>query len=189
MENHHHILALAGSARSGKHTLLSKLTSPRPSRWLKSKNTYEYSGENYLLTDMEGSSFPGLESVEAVILVCDALCLEQGLHQLKELLTVEQIQEQSLPLILCINFWDKAERRGIFIDTELLQDVLQIPVVPCCSHNRELLDDVKAAIHYSLRPSHKKEFYYHCLDFSPGRLARGCMSYTDTFFTIFQLFF
>lgn len=179
MEHNCHIIALAGNPDSGKCTLLSRLIPILPSPRLKFKKAYEYSGRHYLLIPMEAFNLPDPEPPEAVVLVCDALCLEQGLYQLKELLAVDRIKEQGLPVILCINFWDEAGKRGILIDTALLEDVLQIPVVPCCANCREQLDDVKAAIHYSLQPGHKKEFYYQCLDFSPGRLARECIAYTD----------
>lgn len=178
MQNNFHIIALAGNSGSGKRTLLSRLANPLPIAWIGLKKSYQYSGLNCLLTMMDTRRFSDNHPPEVIVLVCDALCLEQGLHQLKELLSLEQVREQGIPLILCVSFWEEAESRGICIDMPLLQDVLQIPVVPYSAHSREQLDDVKAAIHYSLQPANQKEFYYQCLDFSPGRLARECTLYT-----------
>ncbi len=179
MENSFHIIAFAGNPHSGKRTLQSKLTGCLPIPWAGFPKTYRYSGRCCLLTDLEIGGYPDANWPDTIVLVCNALCLEQGLHQLKDLLSLDPVREQGIPLVLCINYWDEAEKRGLLIDTELLQDVLQIPVVPCCSCDREQLDDVKAAIHYSLQPAHKNQFYYQCLDFSPGRLTRECIFYTE----------
>ena len=61
------------------------------------------------------------------------------------------------------------------IDYNLLEDVLQIPVIPCCARRRSHLDDIKAAIHYAAKPGNRKAFCYDCLDFSPKKLAAECI--------------
>lgn len=178
MQNNLHIIALTGNSSSGIRTLFSRLANPLPIAWIGLKRSYQYSGLNCLLTTLEARRFSDHQQPEVIVLVCDAFCLEQGLHQLKELLSLEQVREQGIPLILCVSSWEEAESKGICIDMTLLQDVLQIPVVPYSAHSREQLDDVKAAIHYSLQPAKQKEFYYQCLDFSPGKLARECTLHT-----------
>ena len=184
MQNNLHIIALTGNSSSGIRTLLSRLANPLPIAWIGLKRSYQYSGLNCLLTTLEARRFSDHQQPEVIVLVCDAFCLEQGLHQLKELLSLEQVREQGIPLILCVSSWEEAESKGICIDMTLLQDVLQIPVVPYSAHSREQLDDVKAAIHYSLQPAKQKEFYYQCLDFSPGKLARECTLHTGALYRL-----
>lgn len=65
------------------------------------------------------------------------------------------------------------------IDYNLLEDVLQIPVIPCCARDQSHLDDVKAAIHYAAKPGNRKAFCYDCLDFSPKKLTAECISVTS----------
>ena len=81
----------------------------------------------------------------------------------------------NIPVILCVNFCDEALRTGLVIDYNLLEDVLQIPVIPCCARRRSHLDDIKAAIHYAAKPGNRKAFCYDCLDFSPKKLAAECI--------------
>ena len=105
MQNNLHIIALTGNSSSGIRTLLSRLANPLPIAWIGLKRSYQYSGLNCLLTTLEARRFSDHQQPEVIVLVCDAFCLEQGLHQLKELLSLEQVREQGIPLILCVSSW------------------------------------------------------------------------------------
>lgn len=113
---------------------------------------------------------------DVFVVVADATRLEQGLHLLKQVVKREKATERAVPLVLCVNFLDDALHKGMGIDFELLEDVLEIPVVPCCARNKMFLDDLKAAVYYSCKAENRGKFSYDCLDFSPKRLAGECVS-------------
>lgn len=63
----------------------------------------------------------------AVINILDATNLERNL-----LLTLQLIEE-GFPAIACLNMCDEAGHRGVHIDTEKLEKLLNIPVIPTCA--------------------------------------------------------
>jgi len=75
-----------------------------------------------------------------VIHVIDARNLERMLP-----MTVQLI-EAGLPLILVVNIIDEAERMGIAIDIERLQQRLDIPVIAAATAHKRGLDEIRAAI-------------------------------------------
>lgn len=60
---------------------------------------------------------------DAVLQVLDSTALERGL-----IITL-QLAELGVPMIVALNFWEEAERRGILINRGLLEDILGVPVV------------------------------------------------------------
>lgn len=80
------------------------------------------------------------EEAFAVIHVIDARNLERMLP-----MTVQLI-EAGLPLILVVNIIDEAERMGITIDVERLQQRLAIPVIAAATAHKRGLDEIRAAI-------------------------------------------
>ncbi|MBU2436809.1 MAG: 50S ribosome-binding GTPase, partial [Candidatus Omnitrophica bacterium] len=61
-----------------------------------------------------------------VINIIDATNLERNLY-----LTL-QLLEKSIPVVVALNMWDDTKHRGIHIDTEKLEAVLGVPVIPIC---------------------------------------------------------
>jgi ferrous iron transport protein B len=64
------------------------------------------------------------ERADAVIHVCEAAALERSLPMTLELI------EAGFPVLLVVNMMDEARRRGLEIDTALLEKELRIPVIP-----------------------------------------------------------
>jgi ferrous iron transport protein B len=62
-----------------------------------------------------------------LINILDATNLERNLY-----LTL-QLLEEGYPLIVCLNMCDDIQHRGISIDTEKLQALLGVPVIPTCA--------------------------------------------------------
>jgi ferrous iron transport protein B len=60
---------------------------------------------------------------DAVLIVCDATCLERNLN------LALQIMEITRKVILCVNLLDEAKRKGIDVDLDLLSKFLGVPVV------------------------------------------------------------
>ncbi len=138
------IIAMAGQPNSGKSTLFNQVagyrtvTSNFPGKTVKyTRSTVRFSGQMVDIVDLPGTysltSFDLAElearkyllknEADVVINVVDASLLSRSLE-----LTI-QISELDVPTVLCLNMIDEAERKGIRIDTEHLEDILGIPVV------------------------------------------------------------
>src|SRR5664279_3018983 len=80
------------------------------------------------------------ETPDVVVHVLDARNLERMLA-----MTVQLI-EADLPVILVVNIMDEAERMGLKIDLELLQDRLGIPVIGAATARKRGLDEIRSAV-------------------------------------------
>lgn len=193
MEHPQITIALLGCPAAGTHAIFKALNGSRPYHRECSlvNSSFIYAGHEFRTaaaspphvlgsSDRENAGIKqyvrsGLADI--VVLVCDGSYLEPGLHLLKELVGTDSIKEKSVPVILCVNHCQRAKRHGIQIDFELLEDVLQIPVLPCSIWDKESIDDLKAAICYASHSSGRPMFHYECLDFVPGRLANESICY------------
>lgn len=195
MDNHKYVIALTGNPNVGKSTIFNGLTGLKqhtgnwPGKTVASaKGEFQVDGQSYLLVDLPGTYSLAAHSEEeeiardflcsgeadAVMVVCDATCMERGLHLLKQILALDYIRDNGTPLILCINLCDEASKKGICIDFSLLQDVLQFPVLPCCARCSKDLAQVKQTVRDALSTTGN----YQCLDFSPKELAKETVQYT-----------
>ncbi|MBQ8409839.1 MAG: ferrous iron transport protein B [Clostridia bacterium] len=73
---------------------------------------------------------------DAVIIVCDAVCLERNLNLVLQTL---EIKKQA---VVCVNLLDEAKHKGIMIDLAGLSDELGVPVVGTVARNKDGLDDL-----------------------------------------------
>lgn len=195
MENHKFTIALAGNPNVGKSTIFNGLTKMHqhtgnwPGKTVASaRGEFQTGDREYLLVDLPGTyslsahseeeeiarDYLCGEDADAILVVCDATCLERGLHLLKQILELDRIKTDGVPLILCVNLCDEANKKGICIDFSLLRDVLQIPVISCCARCQKDLQEIKQTIHETVLTRGN----YDCLDFSPKQLARETTLYT-----------
>ena len=88
------------------------------------------------------------EAYEYLLLVCDATCLERGLHLLQQATgLIEDRPEPEIPqVILCVNLCDEAAKKGILLNFSVLEKELGIPVGPCCARKKNGLDQLKKAL-------------------------------------------
>ncbi len=112
---------------------------------------------------------------DVILLAWDARYAEQGLGLLSRLTKDSLVKDHAIPIVFCLTHCGKLKTLGISIDFNLLEDVLQLPVVPCFNPHTAA-DDVKAAIAYA----RKRRFSYDCLDFSPGKLADETISFSKS---------
>jgi ferrous iron transport protein B len=138
-------IALAGQPNCGKSTIFNTIagykaiTSNFPGTTVKYTETKTLiNGNTCICIDLPGtysltSGDPAeLEArkhllsgeVDVIINVVDASLLCRSLELTLQLLELE------VPMVLCLNMMDEAQRKGIKIDIQKLSDVLGIPVIP-----------------------------------------------------------
>ena len=123
-------IALIGNPNVGKNTVFNKLTrSHQDSNNLEkiTKKTKGIYKNKYLI-----SNYPSIYSIkevknlidyDAIIIMCDATCLE------KNLMLVLQTLELTSKVVVGINFMDEAKRRKISINFKKLKKILKVPIV------------------------------------------------------------
>lgn len=188
-------VALAGNPNVGKSTIFNGLTGMRQhtGNWpgvtvASARGSFFVDGREFLLVDLPGTYSLAAHSQEEMIardyicsgeadmamIVCDGTCLERGLHLLKQIISLDYIKESGVPLVLCVNLCDEAQKKGIEIDFGLLQDVLQIPVICCCARCASSLSEIRRTLNDSVG----QHVSYDCLDFCPKQLASETVRYT-----------
>lgn len=180
-----HIVALAGNPNVGKSTLFNQLTGLRQhvGNWAgKTVETARGRCGGYTLVDLPGtySLLPHSEEervardfllqggAEAVIVVCDAGCLERNLN------LVLQCRELHRRVLVCVNLLDEAQRRGISVDCAALSEALGLPVIGIVARQRESREQVLRALDALLAapaPALRSPPYSAAIEEALGRLS------------------
>ncbi len=155
------VVALAGNPNVGKSTVFNELTGLRqhtgnwPGKTVTNAQGYCRLGERgYVLVDIPGTyslvahsaeeevarDFICFGGADAVVVVCDATCLERNMN------LVLQTIEITPRTVVCINLMDEAEKRGIKINTELIEKMLGVPVVATAARKGKGLDAIFSAV-------------------------------------------
>lgn len=148
---------LAGNPNVGKSLIFSRLTGigiissnfPGTTVGLNYGQT-QFNGESYDIIDIPGlyrleeewliegkkrNLFKDLE-YDFVVCVADASHLERNLYFVLEILSLRK------PVILMLNKFDEAQRKGIHIDVKTLSKMLGIPVIPTVATTGEGLKEL-----------------------------------------------
>ena len=168
------IIALAGNPNVGKSTVFNQLTGMKqhtgnwPGKTVSNAWGYcTYQGEQYILADIPGAyslmavsaeeevarDFLCFGEVDAVIVVCDATCLERNLN------LVMQIAEIHENVVLCLNLMDEAEKKNIHIDLQRLEQELGIPVVGTAARSKKGLNQLMEQVKCSLESGRHEPMY------------------------------
>lgn len=149
------VLALTGNPNVGKSTVFNELTGMHqhtgnwPGKTVSNASgicNYRYT--NYTIYDLPGTysliahsqeeevarDFLCFEHHDAVIVVCDAVCLERNLN------LVLQTLEITDKIVVCVNLLDEAKKKKIKIDLKKLSQKLGVPVVGTSARKKKGLD-------------------------------------------------
>ena len=80
------------------------------------------------------------QNPDAVIVVCDATCLERNLN------LVLQTIEITPKTVVCVNLLDEAERKNIHVDIKKLETFLGVPAVGVTAREGKGLDKLMEAV-------------------------------------------
>ncbi len=159
-------IALVGPPNVGKSSLFNLLTglNQRVGNWpgktveIKS-GTFFLPGGPITLVDLPGirglsalseeerlaRDFLLREQVDGILLVVNAASLESNLYLLAELLPLQ------IPIFLVLNMMDVAQKEGVQIDPQRLEQSLGIPVIPLVAVQRRGIDRLTQVLEESLR--------------------------------------
>jgi len=99
-----------------------------------------YSLTSYSQEERVARDFILLQRPEVVVVVVDASNLE------RHLTLAFQVREMGLPMILCVNMLDVAERRGMRVDLDALRAALGVTVVAAVARDGIGQDDLQRSI-------------------------------------------
>jgi ferrous iron transport protein B len=86
------------------------------------------------------------EEVDAVIVVADATSIERSLYM------TLQVLEAEIPTVLALNFVEDAAKKGITINHEKLEAILNIPVVPINPLTKKGIDSLTDVVSEMKKP-------------------------------------
>jgi Fe2+ transport system protein B len=156
------VVALAGNPNVGKSTVFNALTGLRQhtGNWpgktvTNARGSFTYNQKPFTLVDLPGTYSLFAHSAEeevardficfgkpdATIVVTDATCLERNLN------LALQVIEITPKVVVCVNLIDEAERKHIYVDTEILEKELGVPVIATAAREGRGLDDLRNVIY------------------------------------------
>lgn len=148
------VVAIAGNPNVGKSTVFNNLTglNQHTGNWpgktvTRAQGYCSTENHSYVLVDIPGTyslmahsaeeevarNFICFGEPDAVVIVCDATCLERNLN------LVLQTIEISKKVLVCVNLLDEAKHKNIKIDLKGLSKKLGIPVVGTIARKKKSL--------------------------------------------------
>ncbi len=142
------VVALAGNPNVGKTALINSLTGAKlkvgnwPGVTVEKKEVFlKYKDTNITFVDLPGiysltpfsveeriaRDFLINSKIDAIVNVVDSTNIERNLYLTTQL---AQLAEFGIPILLVLNFWDEVRKKGIKINTELIESVLGVKCIP-----------------------------------------------------------
>ncbi|WP_123054374.1 ferrous iron transport protein B [Clostridium sp. JN-1] len=168
------VIAVAGNPNVGKSTVFNNLTGLNqhtgnwPGKTVTNAQGYcHYADSTYVLVDIPGTYSLMAHSVEeevarnficfgdpdAVVVVCDATCLERNFN------LVLQTLEITNKVVVCVNLMDEAKKKNIRIDLDAISQKLGVPVVGTTARKKKSLGKLMQSVSQLLcQPEEKSPF-------------------------------
>ncbi len=171
------VIALAGNPNVGKSTVFNALTgmNQHTGNWTgktvqNAQGRCERDGNSYVMVDIPGTysllahsaeeevardficfGSPACGAPDAVIVVCDATCLERNLN------LVLQTIEITEHVLVCVNLLDEAKKKKITVDLEKLSHCLGVPVCGAAARSGKGIEEMMKRLPEAIaaKPSEK----------------------------------
>ena len=155
------VVALGGNPNVGKSTVFNELTGLKqhtgnwPGKTVTNAQGYcTFKGNGYILVDLPGCyslmahsteeevarDFICFGQTDAVIIVCDATCLERNLN------LVLQTIEMNPNVVVCVNLMDEAKKKKIKPNLEAISQKLGVPVIGTSARSKRGLDALMESV-------------------------------------------
>lgn len=164
------VVCLVGNPNTGKSSIFNSLTGlhQHTGNWsgktvVNAYGEYKYKNEDYGIIDLPGIysifSYSQEEEVareficfgkyDAIVVVCDMTCIERNLN------IFFQVLEMNKNIIICLNLYDEARDKNIFVDIEKMEKILGVPIVITSVKENFGIDNLKNKISDVMKGKYK----------------------------------